>query len=422
MVVPAGTQVADRIYYDDPGCTSFTAEVTAIREIARVDGKQVWQIALDRTAFCPTSGGQPFDTGVLTATARSGASLTVPITNVEEDESGEVWHTTAKPLQEGTAVSGAVDADRRRDHMQQHSGQHLLSAVLYRDFGARTISFHLGSETSTIDLEGATLTEQALEQAEQATNQVVGQALPISIQHVSQNEAEDMLAKGLLRKLPPRSGRIRLIEIPGLDLNACGGTHVANTAGIGPLLLRGTEQVRGGVRLAFVCGGRAIQAAHDDFQRLAGLARTLSTGVEEVPDRIARLLAESRSAAKERTALLRSLAEAEAVQLAAPATSSLVVHTLDPQQPGRDAAYAKLLASALVTNTPAKLALIAFPQGTESSVVLAAKRGSLDCGTSLRAALSDIGGRGGGSQEMAQGSLASDQLQSLLQKLQRELA
>ncbi|HEY9138758.1 MAG TPA: alanine--tRNA ligase-related protein, partial [Terriglobus sp.] len=132
-------QSADRIYYDEPATLEFTAEVTAIRELAKVDGQQVWQIALDRTAFYPTSGGPPHDTGVLIAKARSGASLEVPITTVEEDETGEVWHTTSKPLQEGTTITGQIHAARRRDHMQQHTGQHLLSAILDRDFGARTI-------------------------------------------------------------------------------------------------------------------------------------------------------------------------------------------------------------------------------------------------------------------------------------------
>ena len=231
-------QSANRIYYDEPATLEFTAEVAAIRELARVDGQQVWQIALDRTAFYPTSGGQPNDTGVLVATARSGASLEVPITNVEEDEAGEVWHTTSKPLQEGTVVSGRIDATRRRDHMQQHSGQHLLSAILDRDFATRTVSFHLGDDVSTIDLEGPALTDTQLQAVADEANRVVAAALPFGVRYVTSDEAATMKEQGLLRKLPPRAGSIRIVEIPGIDTNACGGTHVATTAEIGPLLLR----------------------------------------------------------------------------------------------------------------------------------------------------------------------------------------
>ena len=284
---------AERIYYDEPATLQFTAEVTAIREVARVDGRQVWQIALDRTAFYPTSGGQPHDTGKLTATARSGASLDVPITDVEEDDAGEVWHTTSKPLQEGTAVHGAVDAARRRDHMQQHSGQHLLSAILLRDFNAKTVSFHLGEDVSTIDLEGPALDNTQLAAAQGMANDIIASALPFSVRYVDQLEAEAMLAAGMLRKLPPRAGRIRVVEIPGgIDTNACGGTHVASTAEIGPLLLRGTEHVRGALRVSFVCGARAMHAAGHDFRMLRTLAQSLSTGVDSIAGSVERMQTE----------------------------------------------------------------------------------------------------------------------------------
>ena len=420
MSLSAGTHVADRIYYDEPLCMEFSAEVTAIREVARVDGKQVWQIALDRTAFYPSSGGQPFDTGTLIATARSGASLSVPIAEVTEDEAGEVWHTTQKPLQEGTVVRCHVDTARRRDHMQQHSGQHLLSAVLDRDLGARTISFHLGPQQCTIDIVAESLSDEALSQVESTVNEVVTEALPISIRFISQEEAETMLAAGLLRKLPPRSGRIRLIEIPGLDLNACGGTHVSTTAQIGPVLLRGTERVRDAIRLRFVCGHRALRAAGDDFQQLSSLARSLSTGAGEIAATVARLQVEIRATQKERELLLQALAGVEALAVQAAGGSidgKLVIHTLDPLQPGRDAVYTKLLAARLVKDTPAQMALVVLPQADRCAVVLAAKPGEIDCGSVLRAVLADLGGRGGGSREIAQGSLPTPELAMFLKTL-----
>jgi alanyl-tRNA synthetase len=409
-------QTADRIYYDEPATLEFTAEVTAIREVARVDGRQVWQIALDRTAFYPTSGGQPFDTGTLTATARSGAVLEVPISAVAEDHAGEVWHTTQKPLQEGTAVRGIVDASRRRDHMQQHTGQHLLSAILLRDFGAGTVSFHLGDETSTIDLDVDSLDTEQLSQAEHIVNAIIAAAIPISIRTVSSAEAETLLAEGLLHKLPPRTGNIRLIEIPGIDLNACGGTHVATTAGIGPMLLRQTERVRGNLRLAFVCGNRAISAARNDFQMLVAVAQTLSTGTNEIAANIARMEIEAKTSTKDRAALLGSLAELDAERLAALAPA-FVVHRLDPQQPASDLAYAKMLASRLIGKLHSNAALIIAPELDRASVVLAAKSSSLDCGTLLRNALAAMDGRGGGSKDMAQGALPLPRVEELVEHL-----
>ncbi|SDE86595.1 alanyl-tRNA editing protein [Terriglobus roseus] len=410
-------QSANRIYYDEPGTLEFTAEVTAIRELARVDGQQVWQIALDRTAFYPTSGGQPYDMGVLIATARSGASLEVPITNVEEDEAGEVWHTTSKPLQEGTVVSGRIETARRRDHMQQHSGQHLLSAILDRDFAARTVSFHLGDEISTIDLEGPALTDAQLQSAAAEANRIIAAALPLSIRYVTSEEAAAMKEQGLLRKLPPRSGKIRIIEIPGIDTNACGGTHVATTAEIGPLLLRGTEKVRGNLRLSFVCGNRALAAVNADFRRLQEAASMLTTAPSEIAASIERIRTENRALQKERANLLEQIASLEATKLASTADGS-VIHSLPPD---RDAAYAKLLASKLVRETATQVAYIVAIDNERANAVLAAKPGVLDCGTTLRTALNTLGARGGGSAEMAQGAVPVEQAESLLNTLRASL-
>jgi alanyl-tRNA synthetase len=406
-------QSADRIYYDEPATLEFTAEVTAIRELAKVDGQQVWQIALDRTAFYPTSGGQPHDTGVLVAKARSGASLEIPITLVEEDETGEVWHTTSKPLQEGTAITGHILAARRHDHMQQHTGQHLLSAILDRDFGARTVSFHLGDSVSTIDLEGATLTSAQLQSAAMEANRIIAAALPLDIRYVTSEEASAMLQQGLLRKLPPRSGKIRLIEIPGIDTNACGGTHVATTAEIGPLMLRGTETVRGNMRLSFVCGERALGTASADFHALQSLAAMLTTAPSEIANNVERIRTENRSLQKERGTLLEEIAALEAAKLAS-AGSTSVVHTVPTY---RDAAYAKLLASKLVRDTNVSVACVIVCDGQRASVVLAAKPGALDCGSVLRTELTSLGARGGGSTEMAQGAVPLAQQEALLQAL-----
>ncbi len=290
-------QVAQRLYYDqplrdEPLRLEFTAAVTEIRELSRVDGKPLFQIALDRTAFYPTGGGLPFDTGVLLATARSGAVLEAPVTDVSEDDAGEVWHTTAKPLQPGTAVTGRVDAERRRDHMQQHTGQHLLSAVAAREFGAATVGFHLGKVETTVDLTLPSIPLEQLARLQQLVNDVVMQPVPVTARWVNREEAEALLAAGVLRKLPDRGGDLRIVSIAGVDDNACGGTHVAHTAEIGPVLLRRTEKVRGNVRLAFLCGDRSLRAAFADWNLLSGLAASLSTAPAQLPERVANIRAQ----------------------------------------------------------------------------------------------------------------------------------
>ena len=295
-------EIAERIYHNDQSRLEFTATVTEIRELARVHGKPLFQIALDRTAFYPTGGGQPHDTGVLVATARSGAVLEAPVTDVSEDEAGEVWHTTAKPLQTGTEVTGRVDAARRRDHMQQHTGQHLLSAIAAREFGAATVGFHLGDVVSTVDLTVAALNAEELSLLEDRVNDAVMNALPIWPRVIARAEADALLQRGVLRKLPPREGDLRVVSIghtgSELDQNACGGTHVATTAAIGPVLLRKTERVRGNTRITFVCGGRALRAAREDAALLSALAAGLSTAPAQLPERVTKMQEEIKAARK----------------------------------------------------------------------------------------------------------------------------
>src|SRR5271167_587279 len=187
------SRMSDRLYYADPSLASFEAHVSDIREVSRSQGRSLWQIALDRSAFYPTSGGQPHDTGMLTATSSGGALLEAPVLAVDEDEQGEVWHTTPKPLLAGTAVRGYVDWSRRRDHMQQHSGQHLLSAVVYRELGAVTVSFHLGEMTSTIDLALETISREQLERLEDMVNEIIAEDRPITTRTIPRREAEMLL-------------------------------------------------------------------------------------------------------------------------------------------------------------------------------------------------------------------------------------
>ena len=197
--------VAERLYYDAPAGDAEALEFRAVVTDIRLDShavaesgqkEQLWQVALDRTAFYPVGGGQPWDTGVLVATAKSGAVLEVPVERVEEDDAGEVWHFVRKPLPEGTEVVGRVDAERRMDHAQQHTGQHLLSAMFLREMGAPTVSFHLGADSVTIDLAVEKVSEEDLRRVEAAANRVIYEDRAMRPTWVEREEAEAMLARG----------------------------------------------------------------------------------------------------------------------------------------------------------------------------------------------------------------------------------
>jgi alanyl-tRNA synthetase len=414
--------MSDRLYYADPSLASFDAHVSDIREVSRTEGRSLWQIALDRSAFYPTSGGQPHDTGVLTATSSGGALLEAPILAVEEDDQGEVWHTTPKPLLAGTLVRGYVDWSRRRDHMQQHSGQHLLSAVVYRQLGAATVSFHLGEMTSTIDLAREAISPEELERVEDAVNEMIAENRPVTIRTIPRAEAEMLLAAGTLHKLPDREGDIRLIEIDEIDVNACGGTHVEATGQIGSLLIRGTERVRQGVRVEFVCGIRAMVTARQDLATLTRTAAALSVGRLDVGDAMDRLLAEGKAANKARQKLTEELAGYQASSLLLELSSQPGRKVLRRTFADHDAGYLKLLASRMIASASQTCVLLASTQEEPARVIVAASSDArIDCGTLLREALAAYGLRGGGSPSMAQGQIAKIHLDALFSSIENGL-
>jgi alanyl-tRNA synthetase len=231
--------MTERIYYTEPSCRSFEATVSGLVER---DGRPA--VVLNRTAFYPTSGGQPFDTG------RLGSADVVETIDDGED----ILHVVSVPIAAGATVRGEIDWTRRFDHMQQHTGQHVLSAAFDRIFENRTTSFHLGVDTSTIDLmreATAADVERAIEEA----NRIVWEDREVSVRFVSAEEAGRLP----LRKESVRGGTLRLVEINEFDLSACGGTHVPRTGAIGMIAVTNVERFRGGSRLTFVCGGRALR-------------------------------------------------------------------------------------------------------------------------------------------------------------------
>src|SRR5579863_4781534 len=255
---PSPSLMTQRLYYTDSYLTEFRARVVD----ASPDQQRIY---LDRTAFYPTSGAQPFDTGRLAG---------LPVIDVI-DEGDRIVHVLSEPLTENE-VDGRIDLSRRFDHMQQHTGQHLLSAVLIELFDAPTVSFHLGAESSTIDI-ARTLEPGKLREAERRANQIVFENRPVTIGF--QHSSEDLG----LRKPTEREGEVRIVSIQGLDRSACGGTHVRATGEIGPILLRKLDRIRGNLRIEFLCGGRAVERARADFEALSQIARVFSAPLDEAP-------------------------------------------------------------------------------------------------------------------------------------------
>lgn len=401
--------MSERLYYSDSFVRTFAGVVTGVRELAGGNGETVWQLSLNRTAFYPTSGGQPFDTGQLSTDSRDGIASNVPVEQVEEDEESTVWHFVRKPLAVGTHVEGQIDWARRLDHMQQHTGQHLLSAVFWRELQMPTISFHLGENTSTIDLTGGPPEHHSLERVERIANEIIGEDRPVTTRFVTRDEAEAMRSAGQLRKLPDRQGSIRLIDIADYDNNACGGTHVRSTGQIGGLLLREVERVSRGVRIEFVCGSRAVRTAHADFVTLSETSTLLSTGAKELTATVRRLLIEGKANAKERQKLREELAVFQAAKLATEAPIENGLRLVVRSWRDRDHDYVKLLASRTAASAARTAVIFCASEGDPIRVFLA-RSADLDfnCGQILREALANLGLRGGGSADLAQGEVPAE--------------
>ncbi|MGH9477338.1 MAG: alanyl-tRNA editing protein [Terriglobales bacterium] len=396
----------ERLYYSDSFLRRFQAQVTAVRQIPAGGGVDRYEVALDRTAFYPTSGGQPFDTGHLRVPRESGEWLNLAVDSVAEDEHGEIWHTLHQPLSPGAAVEGEIAWGRRLDHMQQHTGQHLLSALFLSELQAPTLSFHLGPATSNIDLACPSLTGEELEGVELAANRIIAEDRPVTARAVPRPEAEALLAAGKLRKLPEREGAIRLIEIESCDLNACGGTHARTTGQIGGLWLRATEKVSRGVRVHFVCGLRAVRAGRDDAAALGQAMGALSVGAADLGAAIARLQAEAKAAGKDRLRLREALARAEGVQMAAAAELNHGVRIVEAACAEHDRDYVRLLASRTANAAPRTVAILSSGEPQGARVALARSRDlDFDCGAMMKQALAERNLRGGGSSDLAQGEL-----------------
>lgn len=376
--------MTNRLYYREPYRTSFEGVVTSCQP---ADGR--FHVRLDQTAFYPTSGGQPFDVGTL------GPAQVVDVVDTDD---GEITHVVTQALDVGATVRGEIDWRRRFDHMQQHTGQHVLSAAFDRLVNARTESFHLGAVSSSIDLHREVSAEE-IARVEDEANRVVWEDRPVAIKFVSAEEA----AKLPLRKDPARTGPLRLIEVEDFDLSACGGTHVSRTGAIGIIAIAGAEKFRGGTRVEFLCGGRALNRFRTWRDAFAATQRVLSVPPQELAAGIERLQAESRSLQRTIRQLQEQLAAHEARALVARGERAgdrmVVAEALD----GWDAAGLKALAVAAAAQEP-RAAVALFSTSTPALAVVA--RGpdaGVDAAAVLKALVGRFGGKGGGRPDLAQG-------------------
>jgi alanyl-tRNA synthetase len=390
--------VTERLYYTDSYLRAFRARVTGRAE----DGRRVY---LDRTAFYPTSGGQPHDTGTIARVA---------VVDVV-DEGERIAHVTATPVEtaEGAEVECRIDWERRFDHMQQHSGQHLLSAVFIARCGLPTVSFHLGQESSTIDLEATTLDAATLVEAERRVNQAVFEDRPLGVTFEDAAEVRD------LRKSSERAGTLRIVSIDGLDRSACGGTHVRRTGEIGPILIRKLDKVRNTMRVEFLCGGRAVRRARADFDALARVAQMFSGALEDVPELVNVQLEAARANEKLRRKLESDLAQYQGRELyAATAPDETGVRRALRRLPSGSLEDFRALAQSFTAQSKAVFTA-ALDEPPAVLLAVSADMG-VDAGKLLKAALAQAGGRGGGNPRMAQGSVPSrEALDQTIERIRR---
>ncbi len=375
--------MTDRLYFADPYLTTFMAKVINRRTL-----NGMVQVELDQSAFYPEGGGQPPDHGTLSGVA---------VVDVQSEEDGTVWHTIDSDVRVDS-VEGKIDWKRRFDHMQQHHGQHLLSAAFEELFNLKTTAFHLGADYATIDL-GGDASEKQLLAAEARTNEIIWQDHPINARFVTRDE----LAAIPLRKPPTVEGPIRVVSVDGFDHSACGGTHPRTTGAVGILHIRRRERRGSETRVEFVCGGRALNDLRTNGALLSRLAQSFTVGVDGVEEVVARLRDQADATRKKLDATMKALLAHEARDLVAHAervADTPVVHLVRQDLTLDDARV-------LAREVTAGGAIIVLGIGGEKPQVMIGRPAShsLDCGKLVRETVGQFGGRGGGQPAMAQGGI-----------------
>ncbi len=376
----------ERLYYHDAYTNQFTAVITD-----RISENGRYAVALNQTYFYPTSGGQPFDRGTL-----NGLPV-VDVTIRAEDGAILHWLDGAAPKED--EVTAVIDWPRRFDHMQQHTGQHILSQAFIRIAEAQTIGFHLSDDTVTIDLDVNSLTGEELNRVEQLANQIVWENRPINIHMVTRAEAEKMP----VRKIPPaQTGKIRLVDIENFDLTACGGTHVSRTGGVGLIKIVKLERRRENVRVEFRCGGRALADYDSKNNTVQELMAVLTTGQEALGTAVTTLQDENKTNQRIIKKLRNSLLETEAAQMLQTGQKLgdfiLISQVFDENE----GVNLRQLGTHLTQN-PGVVALLGTVGSKSQLLFCRSNNAPGDMNLLLKEALKQLGGGGGGSAMMAQG-------------------
>jgi alanyl-tRNA synthetase len=399
-----------RLYYDDAYLQNFEARVLSCSIAEPVQGasgmQPAWEVLLDQTAFYPSSGGQPNDLGLLGEAA---------VLDVRDEEEGIV-HIVDREVGEG-GIKGCVNWPRRFDHMQQHTGQHLLSAMFQERFGLPTVSFHLGGEICTIDLQGAEPSRDQLIGTQRAANKVIFEDRTVTVRYGTREQ----LARLGVRKEVEREGLLRAIEIESADLQPCGGTHVKSTGQIGMILVRGCSKVRQDWRVEFVCGRRAEGLASKDFERERVLMGLLGCGLDELPAAAERLAAERDANFKSLRSALQQLANLWAVQLAS--TAPVVANGARIVSLLLRGAHPELLLP-LATEIAKNERMIALLVLEESGQLVFAQHPTAgkDLGAVLKSVLAAHPGKGGGNKDFVRAKLADPGASAAALELAKSLA
>jgi len=380
-------QPTARLYFSDSSLLEFQATVLSVTPFERGD-----RVVLQATAFYPTGGGQPNDTGILNE---------APVIDVYEDEAGIIYHVVERTgaIEPGQKVTGAVDRARRLDHLQQHSGQHILSQAFVQSCGAETRSFHLGSQTSTIDIELQTPTIDLMRAAEDIANSVVFEDRPMRVHLVNEEEA----ARLPLRKESAVKGDIRVIEIENFDWSPCGGTHASRTGQIGLIAIRSFERAKKMTRVEFVCGRRALAEYRSASDVAFAVARMFSADRDSAPELVARALQEIKSTRKRARDLLELAMTAEAAAMLETGFDCGGFKVVQAVFDSRELEEIRILAAKIVNREPS-IALLATKEPTAARLVFSRSESlTANMGQLLSEACELLGGRGGGKPELAQG-------------------
>lgn len=404
----------ERLYYGNTYLRTFTSEVCAVRQT-----DEGYWVRLKQSAFYPTSGGQPHDIGLLNETA---------VTDVEADDEG-VWHKVEAPIAMGEEVSGAIDFVRRFDFVQQHSGQHVLSACFEQLLNVDTMSFHMGDTTSTIDLDISELSDADLLRMELAANEWIWRDVAIRARFVTLEE----LSALDLRRPPKVEKDVRIVTIEGLEHNPCGGTHVSSTGQIGQIVLTKTERMRGGVRVSFLCGRRALTYTRQLTDTFRVLGNQLSVGLQDVTTTVEGLQTQLKEARKELQDLKQqtaTLMAREVLQHAQQRDNGMITLITDVGA-GYGANELKPMMAAVTelldregfagARAPYVVALVGSQGDREFAVVAASEQSNIAANVLLKEAFATAGGKGGGNVRTAQGSAPRTAANSLVESFGRAL-